>query len=392
MKQLSFGTLIAFIAGIIFIGGLHTTIEATNTLEFCISCHEMESTVYQEYKERVHYRNSTGIQVACADCHVPKPLGQKLLAKIKASSDLYYSLTGSIDTTEKFSDKRLQMAKRVWRWMEETDSANCRSCHNFTSSIPAGQGLFASSRHAKAQENGQTCIDCHKGIAHQLPERPTPESEKSVVAEEQTEGEQPWEYDPDYADEINETCAGCHGEWGEGSLDGEYPRLAGFPPPYIEKQLGLFKKRERLNIPMVPYTNERELPAGDIKTIARFLSEITLPTQLTKLEEGAEIDSYERLLESKAVLNIPRYTKGNVSAGKWIYNRECATCHGGRGEGKGVKIPPLAGQHSLYLIRQVNQFRKGDRLHDLPEDQDIFKQLTDDDLKSILAYLSILDD
>ena len=30
---------VGFFAGIIFWGGFHTALEATNTLDFCISCH-----------------------------------------------------------------------------------------------------------------------------------------------------------------------------------------------------------------------------------------------------------------------------------------------------------------------------------------------------------------
>ncbi len=53
---------VGFFAGIIFWGGFHTGLEATNTLEFCVSCHEMRDTVYQEYKETVHYSNRTGVR------------------------------------------------------------------------------------------------------------------------------------------------------------------------------------------------------------------------------------------------------------------------------------------------------------------------------------------
>ena len=46
---------VGFLSGIIFWGGFNTGMEATNTLEFCITCHEMRDNVYAEYKETIHY-------------------------------------------------------------------------------------------------------------------------------------------------------------------------------------------------------------------------------------------------------------------------------------------------------------------------------------------------
>ena len=64
--------LLLFVAGIVFWGGFNTAMEATNTLGFCISCHEMESTVYQEYRASSHHTNPSGVQAVCSDCHVPR--------------------------------------------------------------------------------------------------------------------------------------------------------------------------------------------------------------------------------------------------------------------------------------------------------------------------------
>ncbi|MGB1130840.1 MAG: NapC/NirT family cytochrome c, partial [Haloferula sp.] len=51
----------AFVAGIIFWGGFNTAMEATNTKDFCISCHEMENFVYEEYKGTIHDVNRSGV-------------------------------------------------------------------------------------------------------------------------------------------------------------------------------------------------------------------------------------------------------------------------------------------------------------------------------------------
>ena len=89
--------LVGAIAGIIFWGGFNTVAEMTNSLEFCTSCHEM-GTVYTEYKETVHYKNTSGVRAICSDCHVPKPWGHKMVRKIKASKELYHKAVGTIDT------------------------------------------------------------------------------------------------------------------------------------------------------------------------------------------------------------------------------------------------------------------------------------------------------
>ncbi len=160
------GALIFFIVGIIFWGGFNTAMEATNNLEFCISCHEMENNVYQEYKPTIHYSNRTGVRASCPDCHVPDPWIHKVVRKIKASNEIYHKLVGTVDTPEKFDNNRLLMAKRVWNTMKETDSRECRNCHNLESMNPKFQKPRARKQHLNAFETGQTCIDCHKGIAH----------------------------------------------------------------------------------------------------------------------------------------------------------------------------------------------------------------------------------
>lgn len=179
----SAGTLLVagFVAGIIFWGGLHTGIEYTNKLDFCISCHSMEHTVYQEYKESVHYRNRVGVQAVCADCHVPHSWGAKWLRKLEAWHDVYQELLGSIDTPEQFAAKRWVMANREWDRMRANDSAGCRNCHSFENMELSEQDRSARKKHGKAEEEGKTCIDCHKGIAHKYPEEPVsaPQEDKS---------------------------------------------------------------------------------------------------------------------------------------------------------------------------------------------------------------------
>lgn len=167
----SLGSLLAIgiVAGIIFWGGFNTAMEMTNTEEFCISCHEMKENVYKEYQDTIHYNNRTGVRATCPDCHVPKDWYHKVIRKIQATNELYHKALGSIDTPEKFEAKRLELARHVWASMKENDSRECRNCHDYDSMDYTKQGQRAVKQHIKGFDEGKTCIDCHKGIAHSLP-------------------------------------------------------------------------------------------------------------------------------------------------------------------------------------------------------------------------------
>ncbi|MCP3852588.1 MAG: c-type cytochrome [Gammaproteobacteria bacterium] len=196
------------------------------------------------------------------------------------------------------------------------------------------------------------------------------------------------EIDLDLGEEINELCAGCHGEYGEGGKQGEYPRLAGLPTEYIAEQLRLFKEEKRKNMPMRPYANERELPEEDIPSIATYLSQIELTSKMPVFDEN--MPAYEKLLIAKKVFNIPK-AEGDVALGKKIYNKECKSCHGRDGKGKnGSNMPPLAGQYTEYMLKQMKQIAKSEREHD--DDADIFAAMKQDHIQAIMAYLSVMDD
>ena len=157
------------VAGILFWGSFNWAMELSNTETFCISCHEMRDTVFKELKETVHFTNRTGVRAICSDCHVPKPWHYKVLRKVQATNELYHKIMGTVDTPEKFEAQRLELAKSVWASMKASDSRECRNCHAYESMDTSKQLRPATRRHTQAQERGQTCIECHQGIAHKLP-------------------------------------------------------------------------------------------------------------------------------------------------------------------------------------------------------------------------------
>jgi len=159
------------LVGVALTASFNTVIAYTNTEAFCISCHSMK-TNYEEYKKTAHFRNPSGVRATCADCHVPRDFGPKLFAKIMAAKDVYHELKGTIDTPEKYEAQRWAMASAVWAKMKASDSRECRACHDYPSMALANQDKSARKKHARAMEQGKTCIDCHAGIAHTEPDAP----------------------------------------------------------------------------------------------------------------------------------------------------------------------------------------------------------------------------
>lgn len=168
--SLVFLTLGGFVAGIMFWGGFNTVLEATNTETFCTSCHEMKSNVFEELKSTIHYTNRSGVRASCPDCHVPHQWTNKIARKMQASKEVWGHIFGTIDTREKFVELRGVMAAREWKRMKANDSLECRNCHSTQSMDLAKQNPRAATAHETFLFTGQkTCIDCHKGIAHHLP-------------------------------------------------------------------------------------------------------------------------------------------------------------------------------------------------------------------------------
>jgi cytochrome c553 len=67
---------------------------------------------------------------------------------------------------------------------------------------------------------------------------------------------------------------------------------------------------------------------------------------------------------------------------------ECAACHGEDGIGKDVEIPNLAGQHEVYLYRQLQHFKSGKRTH--KEMRYESRQLSDADMQALAHYYAQL--
>ena len=167
--RFSLGGLIIFgmVVGIILWGGFNWGLQVSNTEQFCTSCHEMRDNVFEESKSHIHYMNQYGVNAICADCHEPHNDWFALVwRKMKASKELYHKVLGTISTREKFLAHRRELAEEVWATMKANDSAACRHCHKVDRMDFSKQSRRARVSHQTMKQNGDTCIDCHKGIAH----------------------------------------------------------------------------------------------------------------------------------------------------------------------------------------------------------------------------------
>lgn len=181
-QRISLGiAIVIFIAGVVFTGLFNVGLAFTNQTEFCTSCHTMKINL-KELQETVHWKSASGVRAGCADCHVPKAFVPKMIAKVMAAKDVYHEIMGTINTPEKYEANRWKMANAVWTKMKNSDSRECRSCHAWDAMDLAEQDRTARKRHGRARDEGKTCIDCHKGIAHEEPDEPDEEEAETAEA------------------------------------------------------------------------------------------------------------------------------------------------------------------------------------------------------------------
>jgi len=172
---------------------------------------------------------------------------------------------------------------------------------------------------------------------------------------------------------LSRQCALCHGFYGQGIIGGKYPRLAGLPQYYLVGMMDKYRKGTLDYQAMTVVGGLRNLSDEDIENLAAYLSDIDLA--------------------AVSPLNIPTPTEANVSNGEDLFQGDCKSCHGRKAEGmKRKESPPLAGQYSEYLARQIAMFKKKERIHANDEDDETFAEYEPQQLQDILAYISTLDD
>ena len=152
--------------GVLGVLAFDTAMHATSTEEFCISCHEMKANPYAQLQNTPHYKNASGVRATCADCHQPREFVPKLMRKVEASREVWGSITGIIDTPEKYKAHTPVMKAREIARLQANDSQECRNCHDTAHMVPELQSKMAQRFHQPQRVKDKTCIDCHAGIAH----------------------------------------------------------------------------------------------------------------------------------------------------------------------------------------------------------------------------------
>ena len=164
-KRVTLGVLaLGVVLGIGSMLTFDAAMHVTSTDTFCVSCHEMQIP-NQALQKTSHFSNRSGVVAGCSDCHLPHPFVPKMIRKVEAAREVYGHLTGMIDTPEKYAAHREKMQQREISRLKANDSAECRYCHDTQRMDVAKQSSVAVKRHAKLGD-GETCIDCHQGIAH----------------------------------------------------------------------------------------------------------------------------------------------------------------------------------------------------------------------------------
>jgi len=90
---------------------------------------------------------------------------------MQASKEVWGKIFGKIDTRQKFLNTRLELAEHEWARLKANNSLECRNCHSAAAMNLSKQTTRAADIHSRFLLSGErTCLDCHKGIAHDLPD------------------------------------------------------------------------------------------------------------------------------------------------------------------------------------------------------------------------------
>lgn len=192
----------------------------------------------------------------------------------------------------------------------------------------------------------------------------------SVVA---AASEQEQEPDLEVGQRLHRQCALCHGLYSQGILGGKYPRLAGYPDYYLVKALADYRDGAREHAAMNVVGGLRGMSDEDLASLAAYIASIDL----------AEVHP----------LDVPTPEGADVDNGSDIYRSDCRTCHGRSAEGNERKeSPQLAGQYDGYLLRQIEKFKAGDRVHANDPEDETFADYEDQEILDVIGYLTTLDD
>lgn len=173
--------------------------------------------------------------------------------------------------------------------------------------------------------------------------------------------------DPVRGEVAFEPCQGCHRKDASGRTSGAYPRLSGQHGTVLIKQIVDIRAGRRNNPKMEPFIGDHALTPFEIADIASYLQGLPISAEVGK------------------------GSGKNLVAGKQFYDKDCASCHGTKGEGSATKFYPMvASQHYRYLLRESQFIRDGDRTNSNPEMVKVIKGYSNTDLEALADYMAQL--
>ena len=172
-------------------------------------------------------------------------------------------------------------------------------------------------------------------------------------------------------------CASCHGAQGEGQAAAGFPRLAGQPTPYLQRQLEAYAEGYRVNPIMQPIAKAMT-PAQRGAVAAHYGS--LAPPAPAPAATGASAPAAAPLGRTLATVGAPDRVL-----------QACANCHGPEGVGEWATYPALAGQHATYLRNALAEWKDGSRRTDPSEQMPrIARLLTEAEVNAVVAYYASL--
>jgi cytochrome c553 len=162
-------------------------------------------------------------------------------------------------------------------------------------------------------------------------------------------------------------CVGCHRQDASGRVSGAYPRLSGQHATVIMKQIVDISAGRRSNPKMEPFLGDHGMTPYEVADLATFLESLPISDA-----------------NGKGVVT-------NTARGRQLYEKDCAVCHGRKGEGDASQFYPMvAAQHYRYLLREVSFIRDGDRRNADADMVNLLKPYAATDLEAVAGYMAQL--
>jgi cytochrome c553 len=166
-------------------------------------------------------------------------------------------------------------------------------------------------------------------------------------------------------------CVACHGAQGEGNPAGGFPRLAGQPAFYLERQMNAFADGRRDNPVMSPIA--KAMNAQQRRDTSAWYA--TLNPKPAGAAAKADAVRHKRA--------VTLSTLGDDS--KQV--QACINCHGPNGAGEAPSYPYLAGQNATYLTAAMAEWKSGARKTDASGQMPVIAaRLSDQDVAALSAY------